>query len=269
MTEAVTVDSNKTIVDEKLFKIIGLYYVLSPTQDGRSEHKYRKILIVVSLLMLAIFITQIGALYFALNDFQRLAHMIMVLSFCLITCFKGYVLVRNANRMWPVLELGRYSFTSSGHRDPSKLIQCRAVVFTMVRLFAMFNYCVLAVWLVSPFFIHEPITIIHLDGTVSKHPTVILNVWVPLSEAKYNSPPYWTVIYGIEVLITIFNVIVWTMFDCYMMTVCFVLDAQFRTVATAYQTTGQHHLRDDSTLPTTYHFNRLICHIKDNQKIVR
>ncbi|VVC26167.1 Olfactory receptor, insect [Cinara cedri] len=265
-----TVDGDGNMVDVKLFKIIGLYQILRPApQDGRTGRKYQKTLMAVMWLMLMTYIIQISALYFAMNDFQRLAHQTLVLSVCVVTWIKGYLLIWNADRMWPVLELGRYAFTSSGHRDPSKLIQCHATLSTMVRLFAAFYYWVLVAWLASPFFIHEPTKIIHLDGTVSKHRMTVLNLWMPLSEAEYNSTKYWAVVYGIEVMTCTINVFIWTMFDCYIMTVCFVLEAQFRTLEIAYTEIGHRQPWDDSTVPAADDYGRLISHIKDNQKIVR
>lgn len=263
---AATEDAGSDLVDVRLFKAIGLYSVMEPVPDSRRALKYRKAFAACVWLMLGTCVTQLGALYFMLKDFERLSQIVLVVNVSLTTCSKGYVLVRHPDRMWRVLELARYTFTTSGRRDPSELIRCRSALATLGRTFVALNYCVLFVWLSSPFFIREPLRVVHRDGTVAEHRAAVQNLWTPLSDDTYNSTPCWTIIYCFEVYIGAFNVFVWVIFDCYMMAVCLVLNAQFRTVTAAYQTLGNRRHRDHST--TTGHYDDLVCYIEDNQRII-
>lgn len=268
VVEAVeTEDASSSIVDVQLFKSIGLYRILGPVQDNQHASKYRRVLITCVCVMLSVSATQLGAMYFMLKDFERMAQIFMAVTISLTSCTKGYVLARQADRLWRILEMARYGFTLSGRRNPSELNRSRAMISSLGKTYALFSLYVFVVWMVSPFFIREPLRVIHRDGTVAELRVSVQNLWTPLPDAVYNSMPYWIIIYSIESFIGMFNVLVFVMFDCYMMTVCLVFNAQFRSVTAAYQSLGNRLHRDDSI--TTGHYDELICYIKDNQRIIR
>lgn len=78
-----------------------------------------------------------------------------------------------------------------------------------------------------------------LDGTVGHYRTSIFNMWFPLSESLYNRLPVWTLVYAVEAFVGSVDVYNWLLFDCYLVTMCMVLTAQFETMSTAYETLGR------------------------------
>lgn len=228
-------DAETTAVDVSLFKAIGLHQLLWPGR-GRA---FRNVVAALMAVSLAVLITQLAGLYVFSNDFQRFAFLSVVVVYSSMCLLKGRVLLVNADRLRGGLELAAYAFTSSGRRDPSRLRRCRALLGGLLRTFTAISYATLAVWLLAPWIVGGHATLIRLDGTVAEHRTNIFGLWVPVSEATYNSQPVWALIYATEVVMCTLNVVVWLLFDCYVMTMCYVLNAQFRAVADEYETLGR------------------------------
>lgn len=231
-------NDSETVVDMRLFKVIGLYQLLCPAVSVATSG-HRTALMTGSIIMTGTFVVQTAALYLAIDDFSRLAYMVMMITVGFTSLFKGYLLIRQANPMWRVLELARYAFTASARRDPSELLWCRDTMSTVLRTFTIVNYVAVAAWLISPIFIHERVPVTNIDGTVAMYRTSVFNMWTPLSENAYNTPFVFAAVYAFESFICSYCVFIFNIFDSYLITVCLVLVANFRTIATRYQSLGQ------------------------------
>ncbi|XP_016657950.2 odorant receptor 2a-like [Acyrthosiphon pisum] len=274
--------SSATVVDVMLFKAIGLYQLLCPADRGGYSVRSRRALMTALGLSFALHSFQVPYLYYALNDLQRFAYMAAVIIYGMMCSFKGYVLVTNADRLWLVLNAADYGYTGCGHRDPSRLRRCRATLSALLRTFVALSYGTLIVWIVLPFFVDEYTGITNSDGTVTRYRTTIHNMQYPIPLAVYNSRPVWALIYVTELYVCIVNVFIWSLFDCYLVTMCFVLNAQFHTMSAGYGTLGIR--RTGSSPPdTTFagvrrikfdeiesnHYSDLISHIQDNQNLIK
>lgn len=240
-----TAEDGGTVVDEPLFKAIGLYQLLHPDEGaGQRRRWYRTAYICVLWLTFGLQCVQIVGLYFTLHDFRRFAYMTVLAVNGMMCVLKGYVLVTNADRLRAVLDVARYGFTTAGRRDPGALLRCRTTLSTLLRTFVTISFSTLTVWTVTPLFMDSHVPIPRPDGTVGHYRTTIDNLWLPgMSVSLYNSTPVWATIYLMEVYICVVNVVSWSMFDCYMVTTCFVLNAQFRTIAAGYETLGRPYSR--------------------------
>lgn len=231
-------NDSETIVDLRLFKAIGLYQLLSPVRSDAASG-YRTALLTSTVIIVGVFAVQTATLYLTVDDFSRFAYIVMTITMVSTNSFKSYTLIRRACPMWRALEPARYAFTTSARHDPSELFRCRDAVRTVLRTFAALNYCALSIWLITPWFVHETIPITNVDGTVAMCRTSVLNIWTPLSENAYNSPLVFAAVYAFEIFICSYCVFIITVFDIYVMTMSFVLVANFRTVAARYQTLGR------------------------------
>ncbi|VVC25230.1 Olfactory receptor, insect [Cinara cedri] len=269
-------ENDHTVMDVKLFKTIGLYHLLQPT--GKI---YRTRVKVIVKVMIALHLTQIFGLYYAINDLKRFANM-TVLSISGLSClFKGYVLVTNGSKLRSMLEVAGYEFMESSHRDPSKLHQCKGRLCVLLRMFTVCSYSTLVIWIVGPFFVGGYELITNLDGNVSEYRTTINNQWVPVSESMYNLTPVWAFFYAIEALMLIVNVFCWTNFDCFLVTMCFVLNAQFHILSAGYESIGHRGHRSQSSSPRSTDnsimgsdakkdsYDELIRFLKDSQKLMQ
>ncbi|CAI6344477.1 unnamed protein product [Macrosiphum euphorbiae] len=274
---------DETAVDLTLFKVIGLQRLLDPGSKGR---RLRAMYKWIACLTLTIQLMQVVGLYTSVNDVQRFASL-AVLAFNEITCsFKGILLVTNADRMRAVLDVAMYRYTTCGYRQPANMRLTSATVSTLLRTFTMIAYFMLVTWIVIPLFTGvDYVQIEHSDGTAGAYRKTIDNIWLPgMSETVYNWPPVWATIYATEVVMLTVDAVIWVMFDCYLITVCFVLNAQFRTLAAGYETIGRQRLNlrrgvdslksmggksDDGDIDSLDYYEELIVHIKDNQNIIK
>ncbi|VVC25250.1 Olfactory receptor, insect [Cinara cedri] len=261
-------DRDGTVVDVKLFKAIGLFQILSA--GGRW---HRTALQIGLCTYFGSIILNVACLYLASNDFQRLTYLSLLIIIAAMYALKAYVLLVNADRLWAVLDLARYAFTSCGQRDPSRLSRCRTALSTLLHALVVINYGAAVVWLVSPFFVQDKrLSVTHLDRDVKEYRIGIFNLWVPMSNAAYNSPVGWSLVYAYEAFILFFNCTVWSLFDCYLLTACFSLNAQFHTLTAGYAALGwRSPLRDTTDTPRhgDDRYRDLISLIKDNQQIVK
>lgn len=228
-------NNDETAVDVKLFKTIGLYQLLRPSKTGW----YRTILRAILWLIFSVHIVQTIGLYFVLNDLERFMFMTVMILNSLMCLFKAYVMVTNADQLWSILDVARYAFTSCSSQNTSEMHRCGATVSVLLRIFTVISYSSLVVWIATPWFMEEYVSVINMDGTVSYHRTTIYNQWYPVSDAVYNSPLVWTLIYTIEVAVCCTNVFSWSLFDCYVLTTCFFLKAHFHTLSAGCEGLGR------------------------------
>ncbi|XP_026804934.1 odorant receptor 22c-like [Rhopalosiphum maidis] len=201
-----------TVMDVELFKSIGMYQLLRPAECGLNSRRCRMAALVVVALTLGLQSMQVCRLYLARHDFQMFANMGVLVINGLMCLLKGYMVVANADRMCATLEATRYAFTGCGGRDPSELRRCRATLSAILRTFVALSFGTLFVWVLIP--------------------------WFMASEYD-DMPTVWAVVYVVESIILTVNVFCWTSFDCYLVTMCFVFDALFRTMSTGYETLGR------------------------------
>lgn len=233
---------NETVMDVKLFKFIGLLQVLKPAVstgcvfDGQW---HRRVLRVIFWTMLLTIILNIGMLHKAFNDFQRFTYLIMIIFIYINTTITGYLFLAKSDRMWDVLDLTRFAFTSCGQRDSSRLADSRVKLSAILRTIVIIGLIVFLLRLSAPFIIQERLSVVQLDGTIKKYRRCIFNIWVPLSDTMYNSLVVWPLVYAYELLLLVGSCVVWFMFVCYLMTACFALNAHFRTLAAGYEALGR------------------------------
>ncbi|XP_060861890.1 uncharacterized protein LOC132938922 [Metopolophium dirhodum] len=271
-----------TAVDMTLFKVIGLHRMLDPGTTGRRLRAAYKCF---AYLTVTVQLMQVAGLYASVNDLQRLASLAVVAFNALMCLFKGILMVTNADRMRAVLDVALYRYTTCGHRQPANMRLTSATASTLLRTFTVISYCTLVVWIISPLFTGVGcVQIEHNDGTSGVYRKTIDNMWLPgMSETVYNWPPVWATIYATEMVMMTVDMVIWIMFDCYLITVCFVLNAQFRTLAAGYETIGSQMLTlrrgvdfdksmggksDDGAIDYLDYYEELIVHIKDNQNII-
>lgn len=231
-------DVDETVMDMKLFKAIGLYQLLQPAASGGLSQRTRKAILAVLWLTAGLLIMQFFRLYLTLDDLQTCVYSAMVMTIGMNCIYKGYVMVTNAERLRAVLDVTLYGFTSCGGRDPSELRRCQEILFFWLRMFVKLSCIATIAWIVMPLLMIEYLPYAKLDGTVGYYRQTILNYWFPVSEAIYNWMPVWILIYMIETVVSLTNISYMMLFDSYLITVCMVLSAQFRTMSAAYKTLG-------------------------------
>jgi len=235
-------ENRPTVVDGTLFKAIGLHQLLwrPATVSGCSFYQtYRICLLTAMWLSTGLMFTQAMRVYLTLGDMQTFLLTVVSVAVMSDTMFKGHVMVTRAVELGGVLDVAQYWYTAGGRADPSELRRCRTTLSVWLRVFVAYNTVSFIVWTATPWFIDDTVPFAKLDGTVGRFRQTVLNWWYPVSETAFNWTPVWTAICALETAVCSLNVFCWTLFQCYTVTACEALSAQFRTVTAAYETLGR------------------------------
>lgn len=213
-------DRDPTVVDVNLFKMIGLYQIISSSCSGGDRNWYRTVVKTFLGLSLALQVVQVYRLHLASDDFQTFTFMTVVMIGTLLCSYKGHVIVTKADSLHTVLDVARYAFTTYGLRYPNALHSHRDRLSTLLRTFAGISYVTLAAWVVFPGMMKTG-----TGNGADKEPTLAYTV----------GQKALVVVEGYVVSV---NVFCWVLFDTYVITLCFVLMAQFRTLSAGYRALG-------------------------------
>ncbi|CAI6361908.1 unnamed protein product [Macrosiphum euphorbiae] len=261
---------DETAVDLALFKVIGLNSILS---RGAVARRIQTTCLWIACLIIAMQLVQVIGLYTTVKDLQRFSSLAVAAVSELMCGFMGFVLAAKADRLRDVLDVALYRYTACVHRMPTIMRLSSALVSTLLRTFTMVIYGTSVIWIISPLFTDD----------VAKS---MYNIkWIPgMSESAYKWPPVWAAIYATEFVTIMVNGIFVAMFNCYLFSVCFVLRAQFLTLAAGYATIGHqkltlrrdvdsdkniHRKSDDGDIDSFEYYEELMVHIKDNQNIIK
>lgn len=231
-------DDETIIIDVWLCKKIGLYQLLNSDDGvvGTFREWYRTAALVSIRLMFVTYVVQIVGLFFSDNDFTSFIYSLTLIFVGLMTAIKGYTFVKHSDQLWSIAEIAGYGFTRSGRRDPTEMVRCKKTLSLVLRLYVILNYSTLFTWLMAPVYINDQFRT-NKDGTVSLFRTTIYDFWIPFYRQPYMSFGY-AAVYMFEAYVCCLNVFIWTIYDSYVMTMCFVLNANFRTVASGYGKVG-------------------------------
>lgn len=217
---------NRTAVNVKWFKCA-------------SGNRYRKLILIGRWLTFIMLCMQIVRLYLVINDLPMVQYKLMECSNIMIHTFKGYVMVKNADRLCVILEVARYEFTSCGRQDPSRLHRRENLLKIWLGMFSAIIVSTTIIWILMPLFVNEYVEFTKLDGTVGYYRASVFNCWYPVTETMYNWLPIWVTIYTYETFILGINFINMLFFDLFLITMCIMIVGQFKTLSAAYETLGQ------------------------------
>lgn len=235
-----------TVMDTKLFGIIGLRRLLCRTEDGGYDERTRKRCLMLVWLIIGYYSAQFAWLYDAVHDVPYDMYTIMMLTYSITCAIKGHALVRHAIRLGSVMDACRFSFTTCGARRPAALRRCRDTVSRLLRVFVVLMAATFSTWAVTPLVWPTQVSVALKDGTVAHYRSTVFSMWFPLPQHAHNSLYGWVVLYAIEVFSYVSIMTTFTLFDCYLITIIFGLDAQFRNVSASCQTLGRRFRRPRS-----------------------
>lgn len=226
------------VVDVRLFKAIGLHRVLHGGGGG-ADGPFRRACLALLCAASAVHAAQVAWLPAASHDFPRLTYTAVMLAYGLMTSLKGFALLGHAPRLLAVLDA---TGATPRRRPASTLLRpvAAAAAATLLRPAVAACYGTYAFWAAAPWFLlDERVAVPRADGTVARYRATVNNMWYPMPETAHNSPAGWAALYAAEALVGLVDVAAWTLFDCYLVTVCLALDARFRAVAAGYATLGR------------------------------
>lgn len=246
-TKTLATETDDTILDMKLFKVMGLYQFLCPAECGGFGQRMHRACLMLVWLNTIYKVVQLAWLPSMIHDFQRTMLFIVTLAYCFMCFIKLYAVSHHRTRLWTILlDSSQFAFTACGARHPDIVRQSRDATSWFLRWFVSLGSTVNLMWLLFPLLRTDHVTVTNADGTVSVYRSTVLSVWFPLPERVHNSMPGWTMLYVAEVFTYSVSMLGYQFFDFYLITLFSVMDAQFRTLCAGYKTLG-HRLRKSTS----------------------
>lgn len=194
-------------VDTALFRAIGLHQLL------RSDKTPRMAFAACQWYALLTIVTQMVEVYHTTDDPVWFTTLTTLCVYTVLNVFKGRTIMTYGEAMQSVLDVGRYN-------GPS----------TSLRVYVAIGLVLLVVWMISPFL---------MDNAADEYRQTIFNFWMPMPMSVYNCTFIWALIYVAEALLACIIMYTGLLFDCYLFTICFMLDAQFRALFVGYKKVGR------------------------------
>lgn len=196
-----------TVVDLKLFKFIGLH--LSLCSPEWNKYRIAAWMIIGILCVLLTVHTYITYDRIALAPFT-----FIIWIYNIVSIYKCSLIMANRDRMRIILDVARFTFTSCSLKHPDALVQGQRTLRIILCTLIASTYSMVLAWLMFP---------------------DLLQLVFP--QVKFSNIT-WTIIFVIDCTMLAFDVFLWMLFDCYMITVCVALSVQFKTVSAGYEMIG-------------------------------
>lgn len=209
---------NRTLMDTRLFKFIGLYHIINPSENG---HRYRRI---ISTILWLLLVCQCARIYLSFVHVEMAVYFLV--SGCdVIMCFyKGQLMLKHWDELRAMLNVTRFTFTTCGVKYPDIMIQYQGNIRTILRNFSVVSYSLIVFWFAYP------------------------NL-VKMSFGQYNnlSETFWRMTFVFDSFVVVMTLLMITIFANYLVTMCISIDAQFKIVTAAYESLGYRNSQSPSS----------------------
>lgn len=234
-----TFDGRRLMLDLSMYRQLGFYQLLDP--NGPRVYGYHVYSTVLKLFLLMVqFIVIFGVTGFfvgAQDGFDETGRfeIIIILTNCTLSSLKIYILVTNADVIWSLYEMACADFLRCSRHDRSiekDLVKRWERSTTVTNLIARSFLAGMLLWFCGPFYAEEA------DGTsaIGIRYKNIVNVRYPVSVNTYNE--YYSAFYLMEAAIGFCIVYGSVMVDAFLMSFCWIISAQYQSVATVFEKFG-------------------------------
>lgn len=231
-------DAHEVIYNQKLNKIIGLFYILDPSGKRiYSYHIYRLISVVISAMVTCFMFSGIFGIYINMEEsvdtFQYIWYIFEV-SIFLSALLKINVLVYKADSTWDLLDITRIHFLSSTYCkiNEKRLKECQSILVQFT------NFAFKATFMMSIVYMINPLAT-NLDMKTSENINQklrnILNILYPVNVETYNK--YYFVFFVMESIILAYNFYS-LLIDMFLLSISFIITHQYEILAHTFERIG-------------------------------
>lgn len=224
-----------------MYKQLGFYQLLDP--QGPRIYGYHVFSTIMKMFLLIVQIIVIfGVIGFFVdvddnktknsNSFE----LIVILTNCTLSSLKMYTLVTNADVIWKLFDITCMDYlrcSQHNKRIIGDLVKNWKWSTTVTNLIARSFLSGLFLWILGPFIAQENYS---TESTGSHRYQNIINVKFPVTTEFYNN--YYFAFYSMEVAIGFCIVYGSVLVDAFLMSFCWIISAQYKSVTTAYEMFG-------------------------------
>lgn len=239
-----TLENQEVAINLALFQRFGFYQTFDPntTKYMFNFNIYKLTLVFLSATVL--FINCFGLLGLILNmesivDHFALFQIIIVHLQCFLSLLEVSVYIYNAEKIWDSLDIVRLCFLTSRkcHKFINILHKYRQKSVNITNFLLVAFLIMMFIWSVIPLFI----LMIRPNNNLQRYENII-NIQFPVHVHVYNE--YYFIFYTMELILVIYLVYVALFIDIYIISISYVLIAQYKIIARAFENVGYEQLQE-------------------------
>lgn len=249
MNKMDTTKENEYVFNFKLARLMGLYQILDPTTITLCGYNVYHIIMAVFKLYLY-FMSLLGpiSLYYLTNDVIAFTFYVGTVQNYIYSCFKIIMFVNRSKDIWNLIDVTSFNFMSYRHYNRNIFTNWRTICIWTSYMYIILVFFVLLCWSASPFvFSNTIVQIKNIDGSYSKYQINVINSFVMLSDETYNK--HLALFYCVELTAGVLFMYFTTIFDIFVIMICFALCCQMEAISSAVQSLG-YNLSFDNNLST-------------------
>lgn len=235
-----TYDQKNTIINMKLSKIIGLYQILDPNSPHIFGYNILHVFVTLFLIyQVIVLIFCLYGIYFWINNISQVILQLTILANFSFGSYKILILIRNKDNMRKCIEMACNDFIQYKHSENNAIFlkyRMKSLISTYV--YVLMGFIILFAWSIFPLIFNDNyITLKSLDGKQHNYHLNAFNVFFPVTSGTYNR--FYILFHIIEVLFGVFYVTFSHIFDSLLISMCYAISSNLKTIKNAFQTLRQ------------------------------
>ncbi|XP_050546713.1 uncharacterized protein LOC126908569 isoform X2 [Daktulosphaira vitifoliae] len=236
------------IINYHLIKIYKMYHIFYPKNKpglkiGKYNINYYAINPFLSFLDLIVFISCFIGFFFVYNDLYALFQ-ISLSFFCAFNrIFKTIRFTRKFDELWKLFDVMRDDFLSHNCYRKDIFQHYKKKCIVVINIYATIWFISLIIWILNPLMMKE-ITVENRQGNFVIYRNSPLQIFFSVMSYEHYEKMY-ILIYLIESAVLVSAVLDILLYDITVIELCWMLSAQFKMIASKYETFGYQHTNNE------------------------
>lgn len=232
-------DENKTILNVKLSKILGLYQILDPKSPKIFGYNVYQIIGMILLMIEAVLLSlSATGIYYWMSSLTYMIPLLGYSTCVLCTCYKMWILFQQPEQLRNCIEVACDDFMMNGHYGSVLHQRIQKKTAWITSSYVILGLMILFIYIVTPYIFNENYVLLKgLNGEEHEYHLSVFNLYFPVSNEEYNK--YFVFFHVFELIFGLIWVIYSHVFDLFAITMCYAISVQLKTINIAFATLGQ------------------------------
>lgn len=232
-------NEKNTILNMRLSKIIGLCEILHPSNSKIFGYNISHVVVTFFLLYEIIILTLcLVGIYFWMSNMLQVVLQLTILPNFSFGCYKMFILIRKTDKIRRSTKLVCNDFMKFKHYENVFFNNFRMKSILSTYTYVIMGNFILLVWSISPIIFNTNYIILkNPNGVRHSYRLSAFNMFFPVSSETYNN--YFIIFHILEVVFGFVYVIFSHIFDTLLISMCFAISSNLKTIGNAYATLGR------------------------------
>lgn len=227
-----------TILNMRLSRMLGLYQILDPNGRKLFGRNVYHVIVTVFLAFesVLLFFNLTGVFYWLKNPTQVVFQLSLFTNFW-FSCYKMAILIRKAAGIRKCIDVACNDFLKFGRYRKNCFDDFRSKSILITNVISSSGFVILAVFVAVPIVFNKNVIVLQsIDGQWHSYHLSSFNIFFPVTSDTYNG--YFGIIYVFEAMFGLIYVVFSHAFDSFLISMCFAMRCQLKTVNGAFSTLG-------------------------------